>query len=450
MRRTTFLVLTFAAFAVVQAQQPSPLDAAFKSFWDADSPAAAERAADRIAAAGASFDAVFAALKAGRTYTKQKTGRIELASRVDGMTLDNATEVPEDYDPAHPIALRVSLHGGVGRPEPGPNENRARPLTNRIPGGREIVLHPRAWAGAEWWKSGQVDNVLRLIDRLKRTYNIDESHIYVTGISDGGTGVYYLAMRAATLWSACLPLNGQPLVIANPATGADGDLFASNLTNCPLHAVNGGRDRLYPAASVKPLIDMFQAGGIPILWQVFPDADHDTSWWPEEKARYMEFVATHARVAHPASITWTTERTDRYNRFRWLVIDQLGTGPSDTALKDTALKDTALKDTALKDVNIFEVQGRRLQLFDRRHPYGRVDITRNGNSFDARTRGVGRFTLLLSPDVIDFDQPVQVNVNGKPAYSGRVKRDVGTLLRWAARDNDRTMLYAAELKVEVR
>jgi len=57
--------------------------------------------------------------------------------------------------------------------------------------------------------------------------------------------------------------------------------------------------------------------------------------------------------------------------------------------------------------------------------------------------------LLLSPDVIDFDQPVQVNVNGKPAYSGRVKRDIGTLLRWAARDNDRAMLYAAELKVDV-
>jgi len=78
-----------------------------------------------------------------------------------------------------------------------------------------------------------------------------------------------------------------------------------------------------------------------------------------------------------------------------------------------------------------------------------VDITRTGNTFAARTRGVARFTLLLSPDVIDFDKPVQVNVNGRPAYSGRVRRDVGTLLRWAARDNDRTMLYGAELKVEV-
>jgi len=434
MRGTSFVILLLALVVVVVHGQSSSFDLALKAFWDADSVSAAERAADKLGASGAPFDVVAAALKAGRPYPKQKTGRVEVTSLVYGMTLDNVAEVPEDYDPAHPTALRVSLHGGVGRAAPGPHEDRPRPLTNRIPGGSEIVLHPRAWADAEWWKAAQVDNVLRLVDRLKRAYNIDESHIYLTGISDGGTGVYYLAMRAATVWSACLPLNGQPLVIANPATGADGELYPSNLANCPLHAVNGGRDRLYPAASVKPIIDMFQAGGIPILWQVFPDADHDTSWWPEEKARYMEFVTSHSRAAHPASISWATERIDRYNRFRWLVIDQLGARSADAELKD---------------INTLDAQGRRMQLFSRRRPYGRVDITRNGNTFEAKTRGVARFTLLLSPDVVDFDKSVLVNVNGRPAYSGRVKRDVGTLLRWAARDNDRTMLYGAELKVEV-
>jgi hypothetical protein len=30
-----------------------------------------------------------------------------------------------------------------------------------------------------------------------------------------------------------------------------------------------------------------------------------------------------------------------------------------------------------------------------------------------------------------------------------VKKDVATLLQWSARDNDRAMLYAAELKIRV-
>jgi hypothetical protein len=78
-----------------------------------------------------------------------------------------------------------------------------------------------------------------------------------------------------------------------------------------------------------------------------------------------------------------------------------------------------------------------------------VDVTRQGNAFDAKTRGVSRFTLLLSPDVVDFAQSVTVTVNGKQAFSGVVKKDVTVLERWAARDRDRTMLYGTEIIVNV-
>jgi len=44
---------------------------------------------------------------------------------------------------------------------------------------------------------------------------------------------------------------------------------------------------------------------------------------------------------------------------------------------------------------------------------------------------------------------VRVTVNGKVAHDGLVKPDVATMLTWAARDQDRTMLYGAELHVLV-
>jgi hypothetical protein len=40
-------------------------------------------------------------------------------------------------------------------------------------------------------------------------------------------------MRDAGRWSALLPFNGHLRVLANPATGADGDLFLTNLINTP-------------------------------------------------------------------------------------------------------------------------------------------------------------------------------------------------------------------------
>ena len=39
-------------------------------------------------------------------------------------------------------------------------------------------------------------------------------------------------------------------------------------------------------------------------------------------------------------------------------------------------------------------------LFARDHASGRVDVVRSGNTFNARSRGVQEFTLLLSPETI--------------------------------------------------
>jgi hypothetical protein len=414
---------------------PAPLDAAMQAFWNARDDEGRDAAARKIVAIAAPFDDVIARLKAGRSYDRQKTGRIDLPSRVEGAALDNIAEVPDTYDPARMWPLRVSLHGGVGRQPPGPGDPPARPLGNRIPSEGEIVLHPRAWFDSAWWTPGQLDNITMLIGRVMRDYNVDESRIYVTGISDGGTGVYYLAMRHATSWAACIPLNGHPSVIANPDTGADGQLYPGNLFNCPLRIVNGGRDRLYPAASVAPIIDMFKRTGATLQFQVYPDAGHDVSWWSQERARFEAFLAGHHRVAHPERISWETERTDRYNRFRWLIIDRLGTRGSDGPLEDV---------NTFSPSPIFE-----RRLFERERPSGRVDAVRRGNSFDVRTRGVQTFTLLISPDVVDVAKPVRVTVNGKSVHAAVVKKDLGTLLRWAARDQDRTMLYAAELHISV-
>ena len=253
-----------------------------------------------------------------------------------------------------------------------------------------------------------------------------------------------------------------------------------------------------------------------------PTGGHDTSWWEQERPAYETFVRDHPRPAHPALLSWTTERTDRYNRIQWLVIDELGVRASDAPLADIntfaerydpdfglrgdsrkengtrvvqviAESDAAKMGLAVGD-KILEIDGRPIaaladilaafdrntgpsivflvdrrgerltltgrfppeaprgpprRLFTRRGPSGRVDVVRRGNTIEARTRGVARFTLLLSPDAVDFARPVVVTVNGRPVHDAVVSRDVTTLLTWAARDDDREMLYGAALSVTV-
>jgi hypothetical protein len=236
-------------------------------------------------------------------------------------------------------------------------------------------------------------------------------------------------MREPTPFAVIAPLHGNLAVLANPRTGVEGQMYLGNLANRPMVATNGERDPLYPAATMAPLMEMVKQAGVEMRYLRLANAGHEMSWWPAERDGIERFIAEHPRVAHPARLSWETERTDRYNRVDWLVIKELG---------------ATAYDQALADVNA------TARLFPRGRLSGRVDVARNGNTFDARTRGVRRFALLLSPEAVDLSRPVTVTVNGRAAFDGMVAKDRAVLLKWAARDNDREVLYAAELDVEVR
>jgi hypothetical protein len=213
---------------------------------------------------------------------------------------------------------------------------------------------------------------------------------------------------------------------------AIGDVFPNNLRNKPFFVVNGGRDPLYPASYVGPYVQHLKDKGIEVVYKPQPNGVHNTAWWPEVKDSYEAFVSSHPRVPLPDRLTWETNGSPTDNRAHWLVIDRL-------ARPDRAAP-------PLDDVNLMTPVGP--MIFDNTHPSGRVDLVRSANTVTAVTRGVAEFTLLVSPDVFDLAQPITVIANGRTVFEGRVEPSLPTLLKWAARDNDRTMLFAAELHIK--
>src|SRR5206468_6321041 len=142
------------------------------------------------------------------------------------------------------------------------------------------------------------------------------------------------------------------------------------------------------------------------------------------------FAAAHPRNPYPDTLTWETADLT-HNRASWLIIDKLG-APNSGA---TQMSDVNLVDESESLPGFFQISG---TLFSGRKPSGRVDLVRTGNTILAATRGVASLTLLLSSDVFDFSQPIKVVANGRNVFDGRLKPNVETLMKWAARDNDRT------------
>jgi predicted esterase len=447
--RCLFAAGALLAPSSIQAQdQPArgasaqAIDAGFQKFWAAASPVEAAPAAAALIEAGVTFDEAVERLKAGRTYAPQPPGVVMRSNRgPNGVDHNYAVNVPLGYDPARRYQLRFQLHGGIGARTD--NKPRGTGEIGPLAGAEQFYVLPYAWTDSPWWSSDEVLNLNAIVDSLKRTYNIDENRVVIAGVSDGATGAYYIAMHDTTPYASFLPLNGFIMVLANGEID-DGRIFPNNLRNKPLFVVNGGRDRLYPTGIVEPLTNHLRSSGVQIDYHPQPEGEHNTKWWPELKDTFEQFVAHHPRDPHPDTLSWDAADPQghaAHNRAHWLVLDEFGPARGEAE----RVPDVNL--VAPSENEVFpETDG---LLFGRAKTAGHVDLVRTGNTVQAVTRGVTAFTLLLSPDKFDFRQPVKVVTNGREVFHAMVSPSVKTLLTWAARDNDRTMLYGAELRIKL-
>ena len=359
-----------AAFALTTAVNQRPSDPLVEKFFAAETPADAEAMAAQFEPFDPRLPLQAPSSRAARISTKSAA-----STRCDGNRSRVRTSTTSST--CRPITIRrrsgscaCSCTAASAVRRRTRRRRAAQPTPtgrtpNRIEGEKQIYLHPSGWVAAQWWDEEQIDNILRAVDTLKRKYNIDETKIYVTGISDGGTGVYYMALKEPNPWSSYLPLNGSLAVLRNPDNGADGEMHGNNLVNAPLvrrqrrerSAVSGGAGR---AAHRVAEADGRQRRRSARR----PAPQHNTAWWPTERAPFEQFVHDHPRAAHPDALSWETERVDRFNRNRWLIINEL--------------RADASRATELTDLGFFRHTKRS----------GRVDIRRKGNTFDAIVRDV--------------------------------------------------------------
>jgi len=526
---SVLVAIVTVALSANQASGPAAAGdaAAFSTFFHARTAREAADASDQIVASGVGFDEAFARLRQGRVYSRDvRRGVVQGSYRSEGGEYFYTLDVPESYDPARKYQVRVQLHGGVGRIEA--NTSPRSGSNARLPGAEQIYVVPYAWRDAPWWSGRQIDNLRAILDVVKRTYNVDENRVVLSGVSDGGTGAYYTAMRETTPFASFLPLNGFIMVLKSETAEADGDLFPNNLLNKPLFVVNGGRDPMYPTSVVDPYVEHLKSHGVELVYRPQPAAAHDTSWWPEIKDSFERFVADHPRRPLPDALSWESGPPNIPSRAHWIVIERLGVERERATAAAGAKDERSMPDVnrmltrpaldfgirgsgtrinrvvngsnaeqiglrtgdivltinnqpASPGTDVAELlrgypSGRPLLLtvdrggesvrvsgryaptvlpgesdamFPRQRESGRVDLVRTGNRIDATSRGVAALTLLLSPDQFDLNRAITVVVNGRTAFDGIVQRDVRTLLKWAARDNDRTMLFGAELQIAV-
>lgn len=409
-------------------------DKIFQDYFSSITPDQKKKASKKITSSELSFQEVYDQLAKGKNYTdKVKRGFFELKQEGQNLPPIALVLVPQDYSPLKKYPLRVFLHGAVSNVDPQFIYHHSIDTLNAVyKKVQTINIYPSGWMAAPWWSSAQFENIKNLIWRVKQNYNIDENNVRLGGVSDGGTGSYYLANCDLTPWSCITPYIGFEKLLSNLNVRP---LYSSNFQNIPFYIVNGGKDQLYPKKEVLPYLQLFKKINSDARIKMIDSAGHNLNWLPVLRDSIDHYTSEHPRNPFPDHLSWTTDSDKKYNRFRYVVINQLGN------IKPDKMTD---------EFNEIEVNGIKSKVHKRDSIYGKIDVTQSDNIIKVKTSNVKKITLLVSPAQFDLNKPIVVWINENKIFEGIVQPELKTLLKWNIIDQDRTSLYAAELSFTVK
>ncbi len=134
-----------------------------------------------------------------------------------------------------------------------------------------VVISPQASPGETWWSPGMIPALAALLDEVAETYRVDTDRVYLTGLSMGGYGSWWLATAYPERFAAMVSISGsgyRTLTVPEPET-------LCRLADLPIRAIHGAQDRISEArASQMNVVALEQQCSADVEWELYEDEGH--------------------------------------------------------------------------------------------------------------------------------------------------------------------------------
>jgi predicted peptidase len=146
-----------------------------------------------------------------------------------------------------------------------------------------IVASPQC-PDISYWPQ-EVPALNALLDSLIADYAVDETRVYLTGLSMGGFGTWAFATAHPERFAAIAPICG----------GGEPEA-AGLLKNVPVWAFHGAQDEAVPLRRSQEMVDAVEAAGGSARLTVYPEAGHDSWTRTYANSKIYEWFLQHARA----------------------------------------------------------------------------------------------------------------------------------------------------------
>ncbi len=299
-------------------------------------------------------------------------------------------QTPPEYDPHRLYPSVITLHGSATTPQQqldwwaGSPNQRGERLGQATRQGY-IVIAPQ-WARPQQtsYDHGAAAHaaVLNVLRDACRRFSIDTDRVYLSGHAMGASAAWDIGLAHPDLWAGVIPVAG--------VSEKYGAFYWPNQEYVPLYFVGGQMDGDQVTKNARDL-DRCLRAGFPVTVAQFQGRGHEH--FSDEVLNLFDWMSRYKRAFYPKEFSASTLRTWD-NFFWWIEVDDF---PPRTVVPPEDWPD------------------------DRPAPKGaralKVDAKITANNLSIRT-GANRVTVWLSPELVDFNQRVQITVNGQ-----RLKRD---------------------------
>ncbi len=399
-----------------------------------NSPSAEERAAaiDRIQHDPA-YDRsrVSTWLHASKLFDTQDSGVHPISVKIgQKQTLRTLVRIPAGYDASRPYPLIYGLHGMGGRAEniiayvEALLGEQVEQFVIAAPSGyQQVLVRSTTPPSAEH---------VRVLRAVRQFAHIDCDRVYALGYSQGGHAAWTLSVTHPDQFAGIVPIAGTLLL---PESDQLLPTFLPNLANTHVFACWGEDDSLSndgktpsPGGGIaglnRQICKLAAENRWPITWYECAGAGHGGIVPPKEdiqrvlklrRAHYPQHVQQTFRLVHQGQTYWL--ETQQWSGSWW---DEQPLKLSFRAEENPNL----LSDVA-------KARGRAV-----RSLLGELRGDVEGQKIDVYRKKVRELTVWIGDDMIDWSQPIEVEISGRTVYEGQITPDLGVCLRQAARTYD--------------
>jgi predicted peptidase len=217
-----------------------------------------------------------------------QTGFLDRTVELDGTNYRYQVFVPASYVSTQRWPVILFLHGAGERGSDGYIQTQiglASAIRQNVARFPAIAVLPQSTKDSSW--TGTLARVaLAALDQTMREYQTDPARVYLTGLSMGGNGTWYVAYRNPKRFAAIAPICGwvsPQFWKVNPVVPADsGEHFsalARQLRQVPTWIFHGEVDPVVPVDESRKAFAALQAAGAPVQYSEVPGTGHN-SWDP--------------------------------------------------------------------------------------------------------------------------------------------------------------------------